>query len=265
MFNKIAEGRFNLLEKKMEENNLDAVLVYGRGMVTHYGYFYYFANYYPILRPGFMIKIKGQDPIAFYTTRADYYLAKERGTIDDVRYAGIGDVVDSKNGVLNQISELINESNPENVGICGLDTIMTFNESEHFKETLKGNVTDCTLLIQEMKALKSKDEMDQTRHTFKLAEQSFSTYKQHTAAGENKSAVAAEADKVAREHGSISTLMFVEDGPYFLRKPVPEPLKENGLVTAYVEIVGPNGYWVEKAGLVAIGELSEEEKEIGEA
>lgn len=81
----------------------------------------------------------------------------------------------------------------------------------------------------------------------------------------NASEIAAEVERVARGHGAISTLMFLENGPYFLRKPTVTPLKESGLFTAYTEIVGPNGYWVEKGGLFALGELTKEEKEIGEA
>ena len=84
------------LEESMEKEGLDAVVIYGRGIVTQYGYLYHYANYYPVLRPGYVVHVKGKAPIAFYITRADYYLAKDRGSIEDVRYAGIGDVVDGK-------------------------------------------------------------------------------------------------------------------------------------------------------------------------
>ncbi|EMR06590.1 aminopeptidase [Bhargavaea cecembensis DSE10] len=261
----VVQKRFDLLEKRMEQENLDAVIVYGRGMVTQYGYLYYFANYYPILRPGFVIKVKGEEPIAFYTTRADYYLAKERGSIEDVRYAGIGDVVDSKNGIMEQISSLLNEKELENIGICGLNSLMSYAEASYFKENLKGNVIDGTNLIQEMKAVKFEEEHEQVRETFEIAELSFAEFEKHIAGGKTPAEIAAEVDKVARAHGSISTLIFLEDGPYFLRKPTLTPLRQSGLLTAFAEIVGPNGSWVEKGGLFALGKLTKEEEEIGNA
>lgn len=261
----LVQKRFDLLEENMERENLDAVIVYGRGMVTHYGYLYYFANYYPILRPGFVIKVKGEEPIAFYTTRADYYLAKERGSIEDVRYAGIGDVVDSKNGVLEQISSLLNEKNLNNIGICGLNSIMTYDEASFFKNRLNANVIDITNMIQQMKAIKFSEEHSQVRETFEIAELSFAEFEKHIAGGKHPAQIAAEVDKVARAHGSISTLIFLEEGPYFLRKPTLTPLSNSGLLTAYAEIVGPNGCWVEKGGLFALGELTDEEKAIGNA
>src|SRR5699024_7813674 len=183
----------------------------------------------------------------------------------DVRYAGIGDVVDSQNGILAQIASLINESGAQKIGICGLNSLMTYEEANYFLKNLNGEVVDSTYLVQKMKALKSEEEKDSVRETFHIAERSFEAFEKEIAAGRVKSEIGAEVDKIARSYGAISTLVFLEDGPYFLRKPPTTPLKDSGLITAYSEIVGPNGYWVEKGGLFAIGELSKEEEEIGQA
>lgn len=265
MTTSIVQNRFSLLDTKMEAEQLDAMIVYGRGMVTQYGYLYYFANYYPVLRPGFVVKVKGEDPIAYYTTRADYFLAKDRGSIEDVRYVGIGDVVDSKNGVLEQITSFINDKGSKKIGICGLHSLMSFDEADHFKNKLNGEVVDSTSLIQEMKAIKWKEEQESSRETFNLAELSFEAFEKNLAGGKHPAEIAAEVDKIARSHGAISTLIFLEEGPYFLRKPTLTPLSQSGLITAYAEIVGPNGYWVEKGGLFAIGKLTKEQEAIGQA
>lgn len=257
--------KFDLLESKMLEQKLDAIIIYGRGMVTHYGYLYYFANHYPVLRPGFVVVIPGEEPIAIYTTKADQYLAKERGSIEDVRYAGIGDVVDSKNGVLQQIVSLVNEKGVSRIGICGLNTIMSFQEADYLKTNLEGEVVDSTELVQELKSIKHPEEMEELKKTFEIAELSFAEFDKHIEGGKHPAEIAAEVERVARAHGSISTLMFLESGPYFLRKPTLTPLPQRGLLTAYTEIVGPNGYWVELGRLFALGELTSEEEAIGQA
>ncbi|KIH71403.1 M24 family metallopeptidase [Salinicoccus roseus] len=261
----LTEDKFSLLDEKMEAGGFDAFIIYGRGVVTQYGYLYYFANYYPVLRPGFVVKVRGEAPIVFYTTRADRYLAKQKGTIEDVRFTGIGDVVDSKNGILGEITSYINEHGATRTGVCGLETLMTHSESKFLKDNIGGEVVDGTNVIQKMKALKWDEEQEAVRETFRIAEESHAAFEANIAPGKPFAEVAAEVDKVARANGCISTLIFLEDGPYFLRKPTLDTIGESGLVTAFTEIVGPNGTWVEKGSLFAVGELSDEEKAVGEA
>ncbi|CAM4204414.1 M24 family metallopeptidase [Lacicoccus alkaliphilus] len=261
----LIKDKFDLLDEKMEAGGFDAFIIYGRGVVTQYGYLYYFANYYPVLRPGFVVKVKGEEPIVFYTTRADRYLAKEKGTIKDVRFAGIGDVVDSKNGILGEITSYINEQGAKRTGVCGLETLMTHNEAQFLKDNIEGDVVDGTNVIQEMKALKWEEEQEAVRETFRIAEESHAAFEANIAPGKPFAEVAAEVDKIARANGCISTLIFLEDGPYFLRKPTLDTVGESGLVTAFTEIVGPNGTWVEKGSLFGVGELTEGEKAVGEA
>lgn len=261
----LVEKKFKILDERMEAGGFDAFIIYGRGVVTQYGYLYYFANYYPVLRPGFVVKVKGKEPVVFYTTRADRYLASEKGTIKDVRFAGIGDVVDSKNGILGEITSYINKEGARHTGVCGLDSLMTYKEAKYLKENIEGSVVDGTNVIQEMKALKWDEEQEAVRETFRIAEESHAAFEANITPGKPFAEVAAEVDKIARANGAISTLIFLEDGPYFLRKPTLDPLKASGLVTAFTEIVGPNGTWVEKGSLFAVGELTDEEKAVGEA
>jgi Xaa-Pro aminopeptidase len=63
---------------------------------------------------------------------------------------------------------------------------------------------------------------------------------------------------VARARGVKDALIFVSSGAYFLERPTDEPFADGDLVTAYVEIVGPTGYWIEVARLVALGQLDDD-------
>ena len=63
----------------------------------------------------------------------------------------------------------------------------------------------------------------------------------------------------------LTRLVFIEEGPFFLRKPTKKVISENALVTCYVELIDENGYWVEKGGLIAVGDINDEMKELAVA
>ena len=265
MKSEILNQRWRRLEKEMEQLDLDVVVIYGKGIITQYGNLYYFGGYYPILRHGFVIKIKGQEPIAYYNTRADYYLAKEKGTIQDVRYVGTGDVIHAEDPLLVEIVNEINRFSPNKVSIVGLKENMNIKQYEFLMNHLKGKVVDGTAMMAKIKTIKSQEEIELIKHSFELAEKSFAAFEEALQPGKTCAEIAAEVERVARGHGAIDTLIFIEEGPYFLRKPTNKVISENALVTCYVELIDENGYWVEKGGLFAVGNINEEMRELADA
>ncbi|MDN3436836.1 M24 family metallopeptidase [Planococcus sp. APC 3900] len=257
--------RWNQLDSLMETENLDVVVIYGKGIITQYGFLYYFGGYYPILRPGFIIYAKEQKPIAYYTTRADSYLAKQMGFIDDARFLGTGDVIHSEADLYKHIGDLINSYEPDKIGVVGLESMMSSSQSSMLKNLLDAEVLDITENIEKIKGIKSPDEQEGIRQSFSLALESFEEFKNAIRPGRTSAEIAADIEKVARAKGAIDTLIFIEEGPYFLRKPTSAKITNNSLVTAYVELIDENGYWVEKGGLFIVGEVSEEELELAQS
>ena len=265
MKNEIMNQRWKKLENEMEASGLDIVVVYGKGIITQYGNLYYFGGYFPILRHGFMIKIKGQEPIVYYNTRADYFLAKENGTIKDVRYVGTGDVIQVEDPLLVEIANVINAASPGKVSIVGLKESMNIKQYEYLMNHIKGEIVDGTKMLAKIKRYKSQEEIEMVKISFALAEKSFAVFKEAIRPGKTCAEIAGEVEKVARGAGAIDTLVFIEEGPFFLRKPTKKVIGENALVTCYVELIDENGYWVEKAGLFAVGKICDERRDIAEA
>lgn len=261
----IMEQRWMNLEREMEKNQLDSVIVYGKGALTLYGNLFYYGGYFPIVRHGFVLYKKGEKPVAYYNTRADYFLAKDMGTIEDVRYVGTGDVIHSENGLYAEIVKEINDSNPSKVGVVGLKSHLNYEQHEYFTKEINAEVVDATGMVEELKKIKSEEEIDMIRQAFALAEKSFEGFKDAIRPGRTSSEIAADIEKVARGGGAIDTLIFVEEGAYFLRKATQTPISESALVTAYVELIDENGYWVEKGGLFAIGDLPQETLDLANA
>jgi len=261
----IMNQRWKKLENEMEALGLDVVLIYGKGIITQYGNLYYFGGYFPILRHGFVIKIKGQQPIAYYNTRADYYLAKEKGTIKDVRFVGTGDVIQAEDPLLVELANVINAASPKKVSIVGLKENMNIKQYEFLMNHIKGEIVDGTRMMAKIKSYKSPEEMEMVKNSFALAEKSYAAFEEVIQPGKTCAEIAGEIERIARGNGAIDTLIFIEEGPFFLRKPTKKAISENALVTCYVELIDENGYWVEKGGLIAVGNLSNEMKELADA
>ena len=258
-------SRWSAMDDAMESSNYDVAIIYGKGIITQYGYLNYFGGYFPVLRPGFIVYPRGGKPTAFYNTRADAFLAKQTGTIEDVRFVGTGDVLDSEEALLADVASLVGSYHPSRVGIIGLKSLMTGFQQAYLTARIEAVVEDASGMANRIKAYKTNEEKAGIAAAFDLAERSFETFKEHLRAGATPAEVAAEAERVARAGGAIDTLVFVEEGPYFLRKPTLTPLSGDRLVTAYVELIDANGYWVEKAGLFSLGRPSDKALRIGDA
>jgi len=258
-------SRWSAMDQAMAAHGYDVAVIYGKGIITQYGYLNYFGGYYPVLRPGYVVYPRGGAPTALYNTRADAYLARQTGTVADVRFTGTGDVLHAEEALLAEVASLVSGYRPGRVGVVGLKSLMTGFQQAYLTARIDAVVEDATGMVNRIKAYKSEEEKAGIAAAFELAERSFLTFRDHLRVGATPAAVAAEAERVARAGGAIDTLVFVEEGPYFLRKPTLTPLRGDRLVTAYVELIDANGYWVEKAGLFALGQPSDKALAIGEA
>lgn len=146
-----------------------------------------------------------------------------------------------------------------------VESQMTYEQNLFFKRKIHAETIDATAMVARIKAIKSKQEQVGIRQAFTLAEKSYLVFKDAIRPGKTCAEIASEVERVARGGGAIDTLVFIEEGPYFLRKPTLKRLSDSGLITAYVELIDANGYWVEKAGLFALGEPSTEALKIAEA
>lgn len=258
----IMEYRWKKLDQEMLKNGYDVLVVYGKGLITQYGNLFYLGGYYPIARLGFVIYARGRQPIAYYNTRADCYLAKEMGTIEDVRFAGTGDVVNSEKELFHEVCTAVNRFKAKKVGVVGLKSQMSFEQHEFIVDSIEAKVEDATAVMAKIKSIKTELEVDMIRRSFALAEKSFLAFKEGIRPGRSFAEIAGEVERVARGNGALDTIVLLDQGAYYLRKPTRKLLGDTGLVTAYAELIDENGYWVEKGGLFVLGNPPERTMEI---
>lgn len=253
----------------MAAHGLAALVVAGRGVISQYGYLEFLAGYCPIVRAAYAV-VGAEGPVAFIApTAADAWSARRVAGLEDVRVAGQGDVIgeydDLVGGVVSALAE--RGATESCVGIVGLRHIMPVADYELLRSRLPhASLVDATALLAEVKALKAEEELMQIRSTARIADAAFEAGLETLRPGATGWEVAAAIEHAARARGARGeVLVFLSTGPHFLARPEPHPFASGDLVTVYVELTGPTGYWVEQARLVALGDLDDARAELAAA
>lgn len=255
----LVESRWERLWDFMNEENLDALYVAGKGHILGYGPIFYLCGYHMVLRySGALIKV-GNPPIFFVPTPAEQALVKERSFIKDVRCTST-----PAQAALDEMKSVYGDS--FKLGINDPEGYFTVSDYKVFESVRNdGQVVDATQLLNRVKAIKFEEEVAGMKRTFEIADNGFETFISCVKPGMTGRELVAEVDKKIRAQGAIERLLFIGAGSHFLHWPDDRPLQKGDLVTFFVELVGPEGYWVEKGGMFSIGEPAHAEKRIAEA
>lgn len=144
------------------------------------------------------------------------------------------------------------------LGVSGLDDLLPVREYEQLKTELSGlTIRDATDVLQAVRARKSPEEIAAVKHSADIAAGGFDRLRDCARAGASEFEVVGEVERVVRAAGAGSTLMLTSEGPY-LRDPRARTLQRGDFQMFSIELCGPEGYWVELGGMVAIGGLDGE-------
>jgi Xaa-Pro aminopeptidase len=118
------------------------------------------------------------------------------------------------------------------------------------------------VLADRVKAIKDADELAELRAAAGIADAAYDRVFAAARPDATAAELAAEAHGEARRRGARETLVFVSAGLYHGGPPSHVPLAPGDLLTTYVELAGPSGYWVEQVGMIALGELDDTRKRV---
>lgn len=261
-------GRLERTRAAMRDQGVDCLVVVGEGLISHYGYLEYLLGFSPVVRVGYLIVTLEDEPVALMTTKSDAYFARAQGIYPDVRVAGEGDVVGRTNPTGSALVDIVRGFGMAegHIGIVGMGNIMPSRDLDQLRDDIpRAVITDETRLLGDVKAVKTPDEYDEILHAGRVADAAFQAFIETARSTRSTWEIYGEMEKALRSNGARDSLIFIGRGPYFLHRPFDERIVDGDLVTVYVETVAPNGYWVEKAGLFAFGDISDEKREYGEA
>jgi Xaa-Pro aminopeptidase len=251
--------RLVVVRAAMEDAGYDALVVAGRGIISQYGYLEYVSGYCPVVRSAYAVLGAEGDAALVVATAADAWYARRRAGLEDVRVAGQGDVYSEYDDLAAGVASALAEHGADHgvVGVVGLRHIVPVGDHELLRSRLpNARLADATALLAAVKAIKDDAEIEEVRLTAAVADAGFTVGLEALRAGTVAREVCGAIEQTVRSRGARGeVLIFLSADAYFLERPAEHRFTAGELVTAYVELTGATGYWVELAGLIAVGTL----------
>lgn len=264
---KIQETRLSAIWDAMRDESYDALIVAGRGLLTQYGYLEYVVGFSPLVRLTYAVVIPDQQPILVAATASDAWYASMATDLTDVRAGGLGDVISKQDNLPEGVAKVLSDYKVDRgkVGLVGLKHIVPVGDYEDILAALPdAQISDATELVGRVKAIKSADEQKEVLRSCAIADAGLKTFQDRAAIGVTGWEMWGEMQRTVHSQGAREVLIMVSNDPFFNTPPRNEPLEQGDLVCVYVEITGPNGFWVEKASLFEFGTTSDSKRQMAE-
>lgn len=244
--------RLNAIRGKMREKGLKGLIVFSQVQIGFSGAVRYISNYRLTTRKNYLILPIEGDPTLIVPTLGQQFHAKNQSWIKDIRSGGEGE------GVVREVAQVLKVLDLKNevVGIAGLDT-MPFNDYQLLTQELPHAVfKDATNLLNEIRMVKSKEEIEMIQETTYIADQCYRRLLEVIRPGENELKVMSEVVKVLVEHQVENTLILTAKGasfPGFIAHPSSYVFQKGDHYIFSVEISGPSGYWTQIVRPLCLG------------
>jgi Xaa-Pro aminopeptidase len=253
----LRERRLQRLWAALEGEGLDALVVAGKGLIGQYGALEWCAGYVPVVRGAYAVLTPDAEPALVVTTAADAWYARRNTGLAEVRVAGQGDILSEYDDPASGVAALAPATG--RIGVAGLRHVMSSWEADRLAAALpQAELVDVSAQVAAVKGLKDPEDIEELKATAAIADTAFEAFLGHVAAGVTGWELNGEVERVVRAHGTRDALVFISAGAYFLERPAADPVRNGDLLTVFVEIVGPTGYWIELGRLVAVGRLDDE-------
>lgn len=260
--------RGELIWRRLDGERIDAIVVFGHGVIGRYGYLAYTSGYAPVVRAANAVLFRDTDPVAVVPTGADAWYARTRAGLADVRVAGEGDILSEYDDLGSGVAAVLAERGVSagRIGVVGMRHAASAWEAERLRALLPdAELVDVTSAVTAVKAVKDPEDVAELEATAAIADEALEAFLAHVRPGATGWESNGVIEAAVRSRGVKDALVFVSAGAYFLERPTAEPFAEGDLLTVYVEIVGPTGYWIELARLVALGRLDDDRTAIAAA
>jgi Xaa-Pro aminopeptidase len=240
----VIRRRGDRIWQRLEEQRLDAIVVFGHGVIGGYGYLAYTSGYAPVVRAANVVLFPAAEPVAVVSTGADAWYARVRAGIADVRVAGEGDILSEYDDLGAGVSGVLAERGAATgrIGVVGMRHAASAWEAERLRTLLPdAELVDVTAAVNAIKAIKDSEDIAELEATAAIGDEALEAFLAGLRPGLSGWEANGIIEGVARSRGVKDALIFVSAGAYFLERPTDEPFADGDLITVYVEIIGPTG------------------------
>jgi Xaa-Pro dipeptidase len=194
--------RHQTVYKLMEQENVDALLIYGSG---RYASDIYWLSDWPSSREAYVLFQTGKEPVILMQLFNHFPMARVLSVIKDVRWAG----ANTTNSVLDLIRERGLES--KKIGIVGaLPYQVYLKMAEKFPA---GGFSDLSNKLRMIRTIRSAEEIDRIRHASELTDQSMEALASGLKAGMREDEIAALIEPAYLKRGGYAGIHFMSSMP----------------------------------------------------
>lgn len=260
--------RAKRVHEAMRGERLDGLIAYSRGHITQYGAVEFLTGYTPVARPAYAVLTAAGETVLIAPTPADRFFAARLPGAPSVILAGEGDVISGRDDLVGTAADALRRDGRalRRVGVTGMRTMLPAGELEALRAALPDvELVDADSLLAGVKSIKDEREIEELQATAQIADAGFFAAQRALQVGASDAEVGAAIRGEIFARGARDALVFVSAEPFFLCFPQGRRFRDGDLVTIYVEVVGPSGYWVEVGGLLALGSPAAEQLRVAEA
>ncbi|MBI2366877.1 MAG: aminopeptidase P family protein [Deltaproteobacteria bacterium] len=200
------ERRHKAVYNLMEQEGIDALLVYGSG---RYASDIYWLSDWPSSREAYLLMQTGKEPVILMQLFNHYPMARVMSWIKDVRWAGAN--------TTNSVVELIRERGLESkkIGLVGAISYQVYNRLR--EKYPNASFVDVGGKLRMMRTVKSAEEIERIRFASKLTDQSIEALAEGLKEGMREDEIPALIEPVYLKQGGYAGIHFMSSMP--MREP----------------------------------------------
>ncbi len=232
--------RFARLRQAMEQQQLDALLVAGKGhWWTGRGYLRYLTDFHLWGHDGLLLLPLAGEPMLVLSSYAVAERIAARGWVTHTS----GDVY----LVPRMVAEIKARGlERARIGVAGYRWIISAGTFAELATALpEATLLPADDLFDQVRMIKSTLEIEQNRELWTLARSAMERFVELLEPGRSQRELSAEAARVALEGGARDILIFIGESPEAYDPPADLPLRCDDIVRYHMEICGPSGHWCE--------------------
>jgi Xaa-Pro dipeptidase len=248
--------RIGAIKERMRDKGFQALIVFSQVILGEKGAVRYISNYRLLTRKDYLVLPLEGDPALILPTLGQQMAAMKASWIRDVRSGG------ETEGMIREVAEKIKGYGLEKgtIGIVGLLSSMPHYDYELLKKELpQASFTDSTELLNEVRAVKSPEEIEMIRETTDIADTCYELLLEIMRSGIDEREVMAEINKLLTLKGAEDTLILTSRGrsfPCFISPPGQYVFQDGDHYVFSIEISGPSGYWSQIVRPLCLGKPS---------
>lgn len=258
------DRRWDLLNKSMQENGVDALIFAANDYRGHKGALRYVSDYNLPHRSGNAVMFKDEEPVLVLSGNLIGGRRPTSGWVSDYRFPGT---------IAQGLVDAFKGRSFSKVGVIGLGQVMKVDE--HLALTTaypEAQFIDYSAQFEQIRSVKSAAEISGAEESAYILDQCFSRLLEIARPGVTEREIGAEMYKVGHQLGGEDPLFLTmytqvdggKTGATF-GPPRDRVLTTHDIHTFSFEIVGPKGYWTELSRMVTFARPTDDDARMARA